>query len=657
MIRPAAAMILAFLLTGCSNNPFGDLPEGKVFITASGGDIRTLDPSRVGDTASNAVASNIHDTPFEYHYLKRPLQLIPSMATDMPHVAYEDFNGTERPVFSFSIKKGLRYADDECFPGGKGREIKIDDIMLSVKRAADTAADPFGYPLLTGKVVGFDDYSAKLDKARSDPEVGRKVPESGAGKEKLRQAFLSDMEGLIKTDDYSLKLVLTDNFPQIIYFFSLTIGSPVPLECYLYYDGHNGRPVYDRKPVASGPFYIKEWKQNYRVVLAKNPNYRKDDFFPTEGMPGDEAEGLLAPAGKQLPLVDEVHMYNVQAGPTIWTLFEQGYLDRAGIPREVFDQVIQDQGLSDHYRSLGIRLDKDIDVSTYWWYFNLKDPLFKNNVHLRRAVSLAVDRDEIIARFNNGRGLPAHGIIPPGIEGYEEDFRNPYSRYDLKEAERLLVKAGYPGGIDPATGRPLRITLTMVASPQAASLYRFYTDQLAKINIDLRIEEVDWPTVLEKKNQKNFQMIHGGWHADYPDPQNFFQLFYGPNVNSTYNENSYQNPEFDELYRRIRSMEPGPERQVLLRRMNEITAQDAHVVFLFHPVTFGLSHQWVTPLRTHPINTNQLKYRDTDPELRSSLTKKWNTPPVWAYILLGAVFLSLAAGIAAAVRQYRNIGS
>lgn len=644
---------LFLFLISCDNNPYGEFPENKVMFTTLSGDPRTLDPVRVSDTVSNSIASNLHDTPYEYHYLKRPLQLVPSMATEMPVYATEMFRGKKVHTFQFSIQKGLRYQDDECFSGGRGREIRIDDIIFSMKRAADPGENAFGYPLLTGHLLGFDEFSEGIKKIRIEKA------EAGDLEESVRQYLKQDLPGIVRVNDYTLKLRLVDAYPQVIYFFSLSVGAPVPAECFYYYDGqkHNGsrRPTYDRHPVASGPYLLDEWHSNYRMVLKKNPAYRKTDRYPHSGEEEDANIGLLENAGVELPIVDEFRFQIIKAGPTIWTLFDQGYLDRAGIPREVFDQVIVDQGLSERYIERGVRLDTAVDVSTYWWYFNMKDPVVGSNRRLRQAISLAVDREELIARFLNDRGVVAHSIIPPGIEGYTKDFKNPYSAYDLKKAKRLLAEAGYPGGVDPKTGKPLHLTLTLVASQGATTMYRYYIDQLSRINVNLEIEQLDWPTVLEKKMNKSFQMIHGGWHADYPDPQNFMQLFYGPNVASTYNENHYRNSEFDTLYRRMRSMPPGPDRESIIRKMNEIVARDAHVVFLYHPVSYGLSHQWVSPLKPHPINTNQLKYRDLDPEKRRELSQAWNRVPFWGYgILFGGLLLFILLMVHG-VRQYRNM--
>ncbi|MBI3395750.1 MAG: hypothetical protein HY042_07945 [Spirochaetia bacterium] len=353
-------------------------------------------------------------------------------------------------------------------------------------------------------------------------------------------------------------------------------------------------------------------------------------------------------------MVDEFRFQIIQSGPPIWTLFEQGYLDRAGIPREVYNQVIQDQQLSARYVSMGIKLDREIDLASYWFNFNMDDPLFKNNKKLRQALSLVLDRKEMIERFMNNRGVPAQSPIPPGIEGYSEDYRNPYAEQNLELAKRLLAEAGYPNGIDPATGRALKVSLVQVASPGSTSLYRFYIDQFSKVNIELKIELLDWPTVIEKKNKKTYQMIHGSWGADYPDPQNFLQLLYGPNTANSYNENNYHNPAFDALYDQMKAMPPGPERRALIKRMIDIVSDDAPMMFLFHPIVFSLSHKWVAPIKPHPFDNNQLRFRDIDTDTRRALTSEWNRPPAAAYLLIFCVVGGLAVLAFIAVRQYNR---
>lgn len=562
----------------------------------------------------------------------------------MPRAGRAAIGAVMVPTFEFSIQRGLRYADDTCFAGGKGREILIDDIIYAIKRAADGAIDPFGLPILQGKIVGFDAYSAALEKAHGADAAGKTT-------ENARAVYAQDIPGVRKLDDYTLQLLLTEDFPQIIYFFTLTTGSPMPKECVEYYNGREGRPMYDRHPATSGPYYLKEWHPNYRITLAKNPNYRTTDLYPTEGSEEDRAEGLLSPGGTQLPIVSEIRMQIIKTGPPVWTLFEQGYLDRAGIPMEVYNQVVFNQELSPAYQARGIRLDRDIDPATYYWVFNFNDRTIQNRA-LRQAISLVLNRSEMLERFANGRGVVANSIIPPGLEGYEKEFVNRHARFDPARARELLAQAGYPGGIDPQTRKPLRISFTTVQSPGTTSMYRFFVQSFADVGIDLQLEQYDWPTVLQKKYKKDFQIIQGGWHADYPDPQNFLQLLYGPNSGNSYNEGSYQNPAFDALYLQMRNMRPGPERLAIIRQMNEIVAEDVPIVLNYYPVAYGLAHQWFKPFKPHPTNSNQLKFRDLDADRRAELVGQWNRIPAAAWVLVTLVLLSIAVPAWMAFKGY-----
>ena len=657
-----AGLLLAPLLFGavafCSNNPYGEFAEGRVLYSAMSGDPRTLDPTRVSDSSSSAIATNIHDTPYEFHYLKRPLELIPSMATAMPEKDSTTIDGKRYPTFRFSIRRDLRYMDDACFPDGKGRPITIDDFIYAMKRTSDASLDPFGRPLLMGRVLGFAEYSKAMEEAHAQVaglKAKGQTPEAGTGP--VADQYARDIQGVRRVDDYTIEVVLTRDNPVIRYYFSSISSSPVPAECVAYYHGKDGQLTYDRNPVASGPYYIKEWRSNFRMVLAKNPNYRQDDFYPDTGAPGDEQAGFLELKGTPLPMIDEVRIQVIKSQPPSWTLFDQGYMDRAGIPRDEFSSVIVNKELSPKYQKRGIRLSRGIEPVTMWFYFNLKDPLFENNRDLRYALSLALDRKELIERFRNGRGVVAHGILPPGLEGYDPEYKNSYSDFDLERAREYMVRAGYPKGVDPKTGKALKISMTMVAHPSLTSQYRYYIESFRKLGIDFDIEALDWPTVLERKHNKNFQMIHGGWVADYPDPQNFLQLFYGPNIDGSYNENSYLNPEFDALYKRMENMPSGPERAAVIGRMQEILGRDAPAMFLFHNVQYVLSHKWMAPIKLHPIGNNQWKYRHLDPELRRALVPGWNRPSTAAYVFLGGLLLCILLLGWLAIREYGRLNN
>ena len=164
-----------------------------------------------------------------------------------------------------------------------------------------------------------------------------------------------------------------------------------------------------------------------------------------------------------------------------------------------------------------------------------------------------------------------------------------------------------------------------IARAGGTAIYRFYTESAEANGWTLKIDVYDTPTYFEKRMKKEFQITTWAWGADYADPQNFYQLFYGPNRSGTLNESSYDNPEFNALYLEILAMHPGPERRSRLRRMDAILKRDVPLMLSHHPVLYSISWPYLDPVVPHPVNFNQLKYRSVRPKLRSEKVKALNS--------------------------------
>ena len=192
----------------------------------------------------------------------------------------------------------------------------------------------------------------------------------------------------------------------------------------------------DWYPVGTGPFMLSENNPNLRMVLERNPNFR-GEAFPSEGESGDQASGLLDDAGKKMPFIDKAIYSLEKESIPAWNKFLQGYYDTSGIVSDSFDQAVQfnlqgNAELTDEMREKGIRLLTAVTTSTSYMGFNMADEVIGGDSErarlLRRAISIAVDYEEYISIFANGRGKPAQGPIPPGIFGnvQGEAGINPY---------------------------------------------------------------------------------------------------------------------------------------------------------------------------------------------------------------------------------------
>jgi ABC-type transport system substrate-binding protein len=285
---------------------------------------------------------------------------------------------------------------------------------------------------------------------------------------------------------------------------------------------------------------------------------------------------------------------------------------------------------------------------------------------LRRAIAIAIDHEEYISIFANGRGIPAQGPVPPGIFGYVDgeaginphvyDWQNGEPvRRPLEDAKQLLAEAGYPKGRDAETGEPLVLYFDVPASgPDSKAQLDWLRKQFRKLNVQLVIRSTDYNRFQDKMRRGQAQIFQWGWNADYPDPENFLFLLYGPNGKvETGGENAanYENKNFDKLFESMRVMPNNDERLKIIQRMADIAREDGPWVWGFHPKMFTLYHAWNHNIKPNLMANNTLKYRRLDTELRQELQNKWNRPTVWPLLLL---LLALLLVILPAAMVYRH---
>ena len=374
-------------------------------------------------------------------------------------------------------------------------------------------------------------------------------------------------------------------------------------------------------------------------------------------------------------LIDKViYSLEKEAIPT-WNKFLQGYYDASGVSSDSFDQAIQigsggDISLTPELQAKGVSLNTAVSTSVYYMGFNMLDPLVGGDSErarlLRRAISIAMDYEEYISIFANGRGIPAQGPLPPGIFGYVdgEPGINRYiydwtphgtQRKPIAEANRLLAEAGYPEGRNIKTGKPLVLYFdTTGGGPDDSARLDWIRKQFAKLNIQLQVRNTDYNRFQDKMLKGTAQIFQWGWNADYPDPENFLFLLYGKNSkveHSGENAANYSNAEFDRLFEQMKNMDNGPQRQDVIDRMVEILRRDAPWVFGLHPKQFVLFHDWYNNAKPNLMANNTLKYRRIEPLLREQRRAAWNSPRVWP---LGLMVLTLIAAVIPAFIGYRR---
>ncbi len=702
------AVWVTLFLSACSgpvNSPYPAADTGlSVLYSAFSERPKHLDPARSYSENEYVFLGNIYEPPLQYHYLKRPYQLEPQTAAAMPTVRYFDARGRELPAhadaariavseYEIRIKPGIRYQPHPCFaktPQGKPRyvpmppeelagmknfqgftetgtrELTAADYVYQIRRLAHPRVQSPILGLMADSIIGLKELAHDLSEAA-------KTQRKDAYLDINRYAF----PGAYVVDPTTYRIRIKGKYPQFVYWLAMPFFSPVPEEAERFYRQPGMAELnftLDWQPVGTGAYYLTENDPNRVMVLTRNPFYR-DDFFPTQGDPEDAQAGLLADAGKRLPMVDKVIYSLEKEDVPYWNKFLQGYYDASGVSSDSFDQAIRmnadgEPDLTEDMRRRGILLSTAARPSLNYLGFNMQDPvvggLSAPARKLRQALSIAIDYDEFISIFLNGRGLPGQGPLPPGIFGHRDGEAgiNPVvfqwrqgkpQRRGLEEAKKLLAEAGYPNGRDARTGQPLTLYFDTPASgPEAKSRMDWFRKQFARLDIQLVIRATDYNRFQDKMNKGSEQLFEWGWNADYPDPENFLFLLYGPNkkvVGGGENAANYQNPEFDRLFERMKDMDNSPERQAVIDQMVKIAREDAPWIYAFHPKSFGLRHGWVKNTKPNLMAHNLLKYRRVDPSAREAYQATWNQAARWPILLAGAI---LAALVWPAVAGYRR---
>lgn len=659
-------LLLSIVLAACDNSPYvADDSDKKILYTSFREAPKTLDPAVAYTTSSHQFTGVIYSTLLEYHYLKRPYELTPSLAREVP-TAQVLSNGTVR--YRFELRKEAFFQKDKCFEvhsGVENREITAADIAFQLARLADPNINS---PVVSvfSKIVGLEEFSAALMKARTEDAAFSEQQVH------LQYKAVGDIAGVHVPSSHVLEVTLKEPYPQILYWFAMQFTSPVPWEAVVYYDGKEDRLHLRDHPVGSGPYRLASYEKQFRVVLEKNPDWYGLDpkhkgapgtVYPAEGEEGDGARGVLDPAyvGRTVPFIDRVEFRREKESIPSFGKFLQGYYDYSGIIQESFDQVVQNDQLSEEMVDQGVRLEKSVSPDIFYIGFNMMDPTVGHDAgergrKLRQAMSSVVDIDEYTRVFNNGRGVPAQSPLPPGIFGYEEDFQNPFRIVDITKAKKLLAEAGYPGGVDPETGLPLKLAFDTADTTSRGLLStKFFVDSWRKIGIDVEIKATNYNQFQEKVRNGAYQIFTWGWVADYPDAENFLFLLESGQARALSdgpNTANFQNAQFDALFKRMKTRSNDEARLEIIREMKEILIEERPWIEMFSRENYVLYHGWMKNVKPFGMSVPFYKYWDIDAQKRAESRTAWNKPVLWpAYVLFALFVAILVPGILTFYRE------
>ncbi|NND44066.1 MAG: hypothetical protein HKN58_01990 [Xanthomonadales bacterium] len=542
--------MILLLLAGCQEAPNPD--ASLTYRHSLDGAPGSLDPAHASSVYAKFLAVNLYDTLFRYRYLARPYDIMPNLAAGMPEVSEDGLTYTIR------IKPGTRFIDDPVFPGGVGRAVTAQDFVYSIKRHYDPATLAQGAWLWQGRIEGLDAW--KANGADHDQEVS----------------------GLRALDEHTIQVKLTAPFPQLLHTFAQGYAAIVPREAVEAY----GREL-SNHPVGSGPYRLVSI-DNARAVLEPHPGFRREPFdLAAEGYdPGRHAHlGLEQLAGLIPPFLGRLQIDFIAEDAARWNALMAGNVDFIKVPVSQFDRVLAARNpiaLNPEFEA-EYHFQSEVESGFVYTNFNMADERIgyhpdpqrnARNHALRCAIIEGFDWDARNETFYYGIGQVFGGIIPPVTP--EFDPARPRPRRDVQRARLLLEQHGWQDEDLPVLeyGHPASVT------------ERQMFEQFRSFMLD-----IGWPAdKLQPQTYATFgdyyraysnrevMLITSSWTMDYPDAENTMQLFYGPNSAPGSNSANYNNPEFDELYRRSARMAPSPERTELYRRMNQLVVDDCATI-------------------------------------------------------------------------------
>ncbi|MBI3014877.1 MAG: ABC transporter substrate-binding protein [Candidatus Tectomicrobia bacterium] len=383
-----------------------------------------------------------------------------------------------------------------------------------------------------------------------------------AGAPEYMTGKASQVKGLEALDRYTLRIRLSEPFAPFITLLGMAQAKVVPRELV-----EGKESFFASHPVGAGPFQFAGWERGKTILLEANENYY-------EGRPYLDRIEFRIYAGLQ----DE----------RILADFEAGQLDAGYIPGEIAPQKLQEILNTKRYQ----HLRKPI-LSLLFWGMNTTRPPF-NDLRVRQALNFAINVKAINDYARNGRFVPARGILPPGMPGFDPELR--VYEHDLEKARSLLASVG-------ATARAALPEIELWSNDNSLAARREYEVLLKNLE-DLKIKGKiklvpDWPTYEAALKRGDPLIYRYAWYADYPDPDNFLYVLLTPS--SKYNFSRYRNGKITGLLSTARRETDYLKRVSLYRQAERQIMADAPWVPIFHHTFEYLLHSSVRGIEINAL--------------------------------------------------------
>ena len=556
-------------------------------------DIETFDPQQFNDDPSFQVFTSIFEGLYEYDYLASPPRLAPVTAAGPPVVTDDGRTWTIR------VTPGIYFTDDPAF-GGKRRELVAADYVYSLKRWIDPNLRRGGAAVTADLFVG----------AR---EVVDAAAVPGAKFDYDRQ-----IEGLRATDRYTLQLRLTE--PNVPVTEDNLVRGAVAREVVEAAGGD-----IRARPVGTGPYKLREWRQGSKVILDANPDYRPIRF--PESIDPSRAALVRSMKGKTLPQVGVVDISLIDEDSVRLLEFEKGGLDYIVVRGEPATRLLVKGKLKPELAARGVTRHTFVEPVVFSIYFNMEDRVIggtdREHIALRRAIALAIDMEAMVKVVYAGQGIPANQIVPPGVTGHDPSLpKKPL--YDKAAAMRLLDRVGFDkrdadGFRKGPDGKPLTVTFTIRSGAISRETQTLLKRDMDAVGLHMEFHVTPFQDAVKEMVAGKYQMAFVG-QGGVPSGYAVLIPLWGK-AQSSINLSRFRLAEYDAAFREfLRSSEPVAQ-IAAARKMTELA--QAYMPML--PSVFRIETNYVQPWLlgfSPPIFKQYYKYLDIDLAVQRQMQRK-----------------------------------
>ncbi len=547
-------VLLTSILVACGGGKESDngpRPEG------SGGSIRiaevtppkNLFPQSITTQIEGLIASQIHEG---------LVRLNPKTLEPIPGLAEKWEVSADGKTITFHLRKGAYFHDSE--DGKKGNEVTSQDVKFTFELlSTDRLTNMHFATVCKDRIVGANEYFEATSKGQKAELTGFKI-----------------------IDKYTFSITLNNASGIFLQILANPVTSIINEETY--------KSQYENLKTGAGPFvYDTKLSTPKRIVLTRNPNYYGKDE-----------------KGNSLPYLDSVVVDILNSTEEGLTAFKEGKCEYVGtIPSNSVRMIVEENIKDFENNPPAFILERSSEMVTQYYVFNINKTPF-DKVKVRQAFNYAIDRDKIIDKVLQGQayGPGSYGITPPSFEMYKVGDIHGYN-FDPEKAKKLLMEAGYPGGV----GFP-EVSLIVNSgntrnNTVAAEIQRHLKENL---NVNITFESLSNNEKYKLQHKGMGNIFRDGWIADYPSPESFLSVFYGEPVPadtskvSYPNTQRYVNKEFDKYYKMGRDARQKDSSYVYFMRAEQILMNDAPLMVLWYEsnyrlVSSKLKNFVVNPLR------------------------------------------------------------